>query len=165
MIFTHDFVTRENHWQITPLVTKKSLFTVTNALFFISLQSSEDFFIYFPLKYVEINFIMFCCFIVWISWNSAIPSVSWRVQQMPLDPMSDLINCTQILRKCAIVPCGTITIKLLTTVAISNIYKWNFIKDLYHCYSDVTPVGIVVLMSYNDIRACQQGWVRSHVYV
>ena len=36
MIFTRDFVTRENHWQITPLVTKKSLFTVTHALFFIS---------------------------------------------------------------------------------------------------------------------------------
>ena len=35
MIFTRDFVTRENHWQITPLVTKKSLFTVTHALFFI----------------------------------------------------------------------------------------------------------------------------------
>ena len=36
MIFTRDFVTRENHWQITPLVAKKSLFTVTHALFFIS---------------------------------------------------------------------------------------------------------------------------------
>ena len=35
MIFTRDFVTRENHWQITPVVTKKSLFTVTHALFFI----------------------------------------------------------------------------------------------------------------------------------
>ena len=36
MIFTSDFVIRENHWQITPLVTKKSLFMVTHALFFIS---------------------------------------------------------------------------------------------------------------------------------
>ena len=36
MICTHDFVTRENHRQITSLVTKKSLFTVTHALFFIS---------------------------------------------------------------------------------------------------------------------------------
>ena len=36
MIFTRDFVTRENHWQITPLVTKKSLFMVTHALFFIA---------------------------------------------------------------------------------------------------------------------------------
>ena len=36
MIFTRDFVTRENQWQITPLVTQKSLFTVTHALFFIS---------------------------------------------------------------------------------------------------------------------------------
>ena len=36
MIFTRDFVTRENHCQITSLVTKKSLFTVTHALFFIS---------------------------------------------------------------------------------------------------------------------------------
>ena len=36
LIFTRDFVTRENHWQITPLVTKTSLFTVTHALFFIS---------------------------------------------------------------------------------------------------------------------------------
>ena len=36
MIFTRDFVTRENYWQITSLVTQKSLFTVTHALFFIS---------------------------------------------------------------------------------------------------------------------------------
>ena len=36
MIFTRDFVTRENHWQIASLVTQKSLFTVTHALFFIS---------------------------------------------------------------------------------------------------------------------------------
>ena len=36
MIFIRDFVTRENHSQITSLVTKKSLFTVTHALFFIS---------------------------------------------------------------------------------------------------------------------------------
>ena len=34
MIFIRDFVTRENHWQITPLVTKISLFTVIHALFF-----------------------------------------------------------------------------------------------------------------------------------
>ena len=40
MIFTCDFVTRENHWQITPLVTKNSLFTVTHALFFISTPHS-----------------------------------------------------------------------------------------------------------------------------
>ena len=33
---SRDFVTRENHWQIASLVTKKSLFTVTHALFFIS---------------------------------------------------------------------------------------------------------------------------------
>ena len=37
MIFTRDFVTRENHCQITSLVAKKSLFTVTHALFFISM--------------------------------------------------------------------------------------------------------------------------------
>ena len=36
MIFTRDFVTRENHWRIASLVTPKSLFTVTHALFFIS---------------------------------------------------------------------------------------------------------------------------------
>ena len=30
MIFTRDFVTRENHWQIASLVTQKSLFTVTH---------------------------------------------------------------------------------------------------------------------------------------
>ena len=41
MIFTRDFVTRENHWQTTPLVTKKSLFTVTHALFFISFKLSK----------------------------------------------------------------------------------------------------------------------------
>ena len=42
MIFTRDFVTRDNHWPITPLVTKKSLFTVTHALFFISYTKNED---------------------------------------------------------------------------------------------------------------------------
>ena len=36
MIFTRDFVTRENYWQIASLMTQKSLFTVTHALFFIS---------------------------------------------------------------------------------------------------------------------------------
>ena len=36
IIFTRDFVTREKHWQIASLVTQKSLFTVTHALFFIS---------------------------------------------------------------------------------------------------------------------------------
>ena len=36
MIFTRDFVTRENHWQIASLVTQKSLFTVTRAAFFTS---------------------------------------------------------------------------------------------------------------------------------
>ena len=41
MIFTRDFVTRENHWQIASLVTQKSLFTVTHALFFISTQSED----------------------------------------------------------------------------------------------------------------------------
>ena len=34
MIFTSDEVTSENHWQITSQVTKKSLFTVTNVLFY-----------------------------------------------------------------------------------------------------------------------------------
>ena len=37
MIFTRDFVTHENHCRIASLVTIKSLFTVTHALFFISL--------------------------------------------------------------------------------------------------------------------------------
>ena len=32
MIFTRDFVTRENHWQIASLVTPKSLFTVTHCI-------------------------------------------------------------------------------------------------------------------------------------
>ena len=34
MIFTRDFVTRENYWQIASLVTQKSLFMVTHVLFF-----------------------------------------------------------------------------------------------------------------------------------
>ena len=34
MIFTHDLVTREKHLQIASLLTPKSLFTVTLALFF-----------------------------------------------------------------------------------------------------------------------------------
>ena len=34
MIFTRDFVTRENNWHIASLVTLKSLFTVTHALLF-----------------------------------------------------------------------------------------------------------------------------------
>ena len=49
MIFTRDFVTRENHWQITPLVAKKSLFTVTHALFFIS-RASDSFYIFDVIK-------------------------------------------------------------------------------------------------------------------
>ena len=40
MIFTRDFVTRENYWQIASLVTQKSLFMVTHALFFIWLSPS-----------------------------------------------------------------------------------------------------------------------------
>ena len=35
MISMSDEVTSENHWQITSLVTKKSLFMVTNVLFFL----------------------------------------------------------------------------------------------------------------------------------
>ena len=34
MIITSDEVTSENHWQIASLVTQKSLFTVTNVLFY-----------------------------------------------------------------------------------------------------------------------------------
>ena len=34
MIFTRDFVTRVNYWQIASLATQKSLFTATHALFF-----------------------------------------------------------------------------------------------------------------------------------
>ena len=34
MIFTSDEVTSDNHWQITSRVTKKSLFTITNVLFY-----------------------------------------------------------------------------------------------------------------------------------
>ena len=35
MMFNRDFVTRENHWKMTPLVTKKLLFAVTHASFYI----------------------------------------------------------------------------------------------------------------------------------
>ena len=38
MIFTSDEVTSENHWQITSRVTEKSLFTVTNVLFYFLLS-------------------------------------------------------------------------------------------------------------------------------
>ena len=41
MIFTRDFITRENLWQITPLLTQKSLFMVTHALFFIYYNSVQ----------------------------------------------------------------------------------------------------------------------------
>ena len=34
MIVTRDEVTSENHWQIASRVTQKSLFTVTNVLFY-----------------------------------------------------------------------------------------------------------------------------------
>ena len=34
MIFTSDEVTSENHWQIASRVTQKSLFMVTNVLFY-----------------------------------------------------------------------------------------------------------------------------------
>ena len=52
MIFTRDFATRENHWQITPLVTKKSLFTVTHALFFIYFITAEVLLFYY-LRFLE----------------------------------------------------------------------------------------------------------------
>ena len=34
MVFTSDEVTSENYWQIVSRVTQKSLFTVTNVLFY-----------------------------------------------------------------------------------------------------------------------------------
>ena len=34
IIFTSNEATSENHWQITPWVTQKLLFTVTNVLFY-----------------------------------------------------------------------------------------------------------------------------------
>ena len=43
MIYTRDFVTRENHWQIASLVTQKSLFMVTNALSFISYMTGHEY--------------------------------------------------------------------------------------------------------------------------
>ena len=43
MIFTRDFVTRENYWQIASLVTQKSLFTVTHALFLISYTLNREY--------------------------------------------------------------------------------------------------------------------------
>ena len=46
MIFTRDFVTRENHCRIAPLVTKKSLFTVTHTLFFISTIYTHDYLVF-----------------------------------------------------------------------------------------------------------------------
>ena len=53
MIFTRDFVTRENYWQIASLMTQKSLFTVTHALFFISINT-----------FCDISFVcIFLCFI------------------------------------------------------------------------------------------------------
>ena len=64
MIFTRDFVTRENHCRIASLVTKKSLFTVTHALFFISLTNFENYFwiaclsyFYTPISVVSHTFI------------------------------------------------------------------------------------------------------------
>ena len=42
MIFTSDFVTRENHWQIASWVTQKSLFTVTNVFFLYVVFSPPD---------------------------------------------------------------------------------------------------------------------------
>ena len=41
MIFTRDFVTRENYWQIASLVSQKSLFTVTHAFFFMSCSENN----------------------------------------------------------------------------------------------------------------------------
>ena len=35
IIFTSDVVTSENHWQFASRVTQKSLFTVTNVLFYL----------------------------------------------------------------------------------------------------------------------------------
>ena len=64
MILTHDFVIRENHWQIASLVTQKSLFTVTHAVFFIychavyrcnttNIRMKYVVFILFGMQYIE----------------------------------------------------------------------------------------------------------------
>ena len=42
MIFTRDFVTRENHCRIASLVTKKSLFTVTHAEYSLYLVAEQE---------------------------------------------------------------------------------------------------------------------------
>ena len=51
MIFTRHFVTHENHWQIASISTKKSLFTVTPALFYISHVPN----FVFPTLYLQIS--------------------------------------------------------------------------------------------------------------
>ena len=42
MIFTCDFITHENLWQIASLVTQKSLFMVTHVSFFISIMVTSQ---------------------------------------------------------------------------------------------------------------------------
>ena len=60
MIFTSDEVTNENHWRIASRVTKKSLFTVTNVLFYflhaISCHEHTD-----PLRTIFERSFRHCC--------------------------------------------------------------------------------------------------------
>ena len=60
MIFTSDEVTNENHWRIASRVTKKSLFTVTNVLFYflhaISCHEHTD-----PLRTIIERSFRHCC--------------------------------------------------------------------------------------------------------
>ena len=60
MIFTSDEVTSENHWRIASRVTKKSLFTVTNVLFYflhaISCHEHTD-----PLRTIIERSFRHCC--------------------------------------------------------------------------------------------------------
>ena len=51
MIFTRDFATRENHWQISSFVTQNSLFTVTHALLYIF----SIVYRHIPLNYCELG--------------------------------------------------------------------------------------------------------------
>ena len=61
MIFTRD----EKHWQITSLMTPKSLFTVTHALFFISLSKvSADVRSYIQYIWISMHMICACIFVV-----------------------------------------------------------------------------------------------------
>ena len=87
IIFTRDFVTRENYWQIASLVTQKSSFAVTHELFCMSALCHGHPCVVVPLMFEDIFDILGdpCCLFAHISYIFIYihdwPVVPWKMRQ------------------------------------------------------------------------------------